>query len=206
MQPVALSDTIAVGEFPTPEQIEILAKAGFRSLLNNQPDGEVARHLSSAAAEAEAVRHGLVYRAVPLVGRRPGEAELAAFTAALADLPKPIYACCYSGARSAAAWALASAPYAESAEIMGACDAAGFDISLLGDALATRRQTALAAARPTAEAPVAAKPANGNGAGNGNGHSNGATKPAAASEAPPALAPRVVFPRAGGDGGFTVAG
>ena len=31
--PVALSDVIAVGEVPTAEEIDILAKAGFRSIL-----------------------------------------------------------------------------------------------------------------------------------------------------------------------------
>ena len=204
MQPVALSDTIAVGEFPTKDLVEILAKAGFRALLNNQPDGEVERLPKGDEIAAEAARHGLVYRALPLAGRRLGDAEVAEFTRALSELPRPIYAFCYSGAKSTAAWALAAAEHASPDTVIKACEAAGYDVTFLHEALAARRTAATAASSAAAAAMT-------NGSGNGhvngapvNGSSNGNT--AGMPPAPPMLAPQIVLPRAGGAGGFTVAG
>ena len=112
MVPVALSDAVAVGEMPTAEHIKILAEAGFRSILNAQPDGEVERLLSAAEAGSLARALNLEYRHIPIESRRPSDLQIGAFRAALAELPKPIYACCYSGSRAAAAWALTAAPHA----------------------------------------------------------------------------------------------
>lgn len=138
MAPVALSDLIAVGEMPTPEGVAILAQAGFRSILNAQPDGEVARHLMGAELHTEARQRGLAYAYVPAESRRPDEATIAAFRRALNELPKPIYACCYSGARSAALWALAMAGQIPPAKLQDACGGAGYDISSLHEELAER--------------------------------------------------------------------
>jgi sulfide:quinone oxidoreductase len=214
MVPVALSDTIAVGEVPTAAEIEILAKAGFRSLLNTQPEGEVERHLTSAQAEFAAKGSGLAYRHLPVESRRPSEATVSAFAQALTFLPKPIYACCYSGARTAAAWALAAAPHMETERIASACLAAGYDIDFLRPAIEERRKrvaseaagetSAAAAAGDGAAAPPANGLAHANGTGSAAGGGNGAAQ-TVASEPPPALQP-TILPRAGSAGGFAVSG
>ena len=129
MRPIALSDEIAVGEVPTREEIAILAKAGFRSILNAQPDGEVTRHLSASAAGEAAATAGMAYAHVPIESRRPLDERIAAYAAAMAGLPRPIFTCCYSGARAAAGWALAVAPQVPPAAIVAACNAAGYDIA-----------------------------------------------------------------------------
>jgi uncharacterized protein (TIGR01244 family) len=183
MVPVALSDVIAVGEVPTAEEVEILAKAGFRAILNTQPDGEVDRLMSSADAKAVAEKAGLVFQHLPIPTRRPDAATLSAFATALTALPRPIYACCYSGARTAAAWAIAAARHQEPADIMKACAAAGYDITFLEKRLVEAR-TGAANVEPAA---------------NGN-----------ASAAPtanvPTLKPSILIPRAASAGGFAVAG
>lgn len=138
MIPVALSDVVAVGEMPTAEGVAILAKAGFRSILNSQPDGEVQRHIAGADLQAAAKANGLGYAYVPTETRRPDEATIVAFKAAATDLPKPIYACCYSGSRSAALWALAIAKDAQPDAIIKACQDAGYSIDFLRDELAER--------------------------------------------------------------------
>ena len=191
MTPVALSETIAVGEVPTRDQIAILAKAGFRSLLNTQPDGEVARHLTSAQCRDEAHKQGLVYQHQPIESRRPLDDAIEGFAAAVAGMPKPIYACCYSGSRTAAAWALAAAARQEPGSIISACAEAGYDIAFMRDDHAARQAAANAAAKPvTAQSTVAV-----------NGHAvNGA------ATAVPALVPSIVLPRAASAGGFAVSG
>ena len=131
MKPIVVSDILAVGEVPSPEQMEILAKAGFRSVLNNQPDSEVER-LPGNAVLAEAARAcGLAYAYAPLASRTPDAAELAVYAEALKRLPGPIYGFCYSGARSAAGCALLLTETMEPDAIVAQFAAADFDISSL---------------------------------------------------------------------------
>ncbi len=199
MMPVALSDTIAVGEVPSKEQIAILASAGFRSLLSTQPDGEVQRLLSSAECFSASEHHGLVYRHVAIESRRPSDDDITAFALALAEMPKPIYACCYSGARTAAVWALAAAATQEADKIIGAAAAVGYDLQFMRDALLARH----AAHKPTPQ------PVN-------NGVAPDVTTDVAAASSDPAplprpaavpqLIPSSVVPRAASAGGFAVAG
>lgn len=128
MKPIVLSDVLAVGEFPSPDQIAILAKAGFKSILNNQPDGEVARFEPDADIAVIARRHGLAHAFAPLSSRTPPADEIASFAAALASLPPPIYAFCYSGARSAATCALLMTATTGVGTLMTQFADAGFDL------------------------------------------------------------------------------
>lgn len=139
MKPIVLTDVLAVGEFPTSDQLAILAKAGFKSIINNQPDGEVERFRASAALEAEARRLGLAYAYVPIVSRVVDETARAAFADALKSLPDPIYAFCYSGARSAAACAFAMTASHEVTEIIAELERGGFDVRALAPWLEDER-------------------------------------------------------------------
>lgn len=228
MVPVALSDVIAVGEVPTAEQLSILAGAGFRSLLNTQPDGEVARLPSSAELEALAAKAGMTYRHIPIVSRHPPADAVDAFDDAMRKLPGPIYACCYSGARTAAAWALAAARHEDPATVVEAGTKAGFDMSFVKPYLAARAAEAKApapAATPAPAQPVATPPAapvaaaivepadphksNGSSARSANGD---AATPAPAAQSPAEPAPdvpesvRILLPRAASAGGYAVSG
>jgi sulfide:quinone oxidoreductase len=218
MKPVVVSDILAVGEFPTAEQIAILAKAGFKSVLNNQPDGEVERFASAAVVEGEARRHGLGYAYAPLGSRTPSESELERYAEAVRSLPAPIYAFCYSGARSAAACAMLMTERLEVDQLIKEFGEAGFDIEALrpwldeararheasnGSGPAKAAATSAVAVPPAAAAPV--KPANGNGqhAASGAGDNGAVRKP---DDASTVGLPRmvVVQPRAAGFGGFAM--
>lgn len=203
MRPVALSDDIAVGEVPDVDHIAILAKAGFRSLLNVQPDGEVARLPDARATAKIAEAAGLAYAHVPVESRRPSEACIKTFADAMATLPRPIYAYCYSGGRAAAAWALAVAPATAPAKIVQALEAAGYDASSLSGAL-ERRHGGLPAFEVVAPAVMAPR--------SQPTAANGAASPmlpqAIATPIAPAVAeaPTIVLPRAASAGGFAVPG
>ena len=85
------------------DDVAKLAAQGFRSIVNNRPDGEDgAGQPSSAQIEAEAKRHGLAYVHFPI--RNPMEAAGAAsaYHQACAALPHPVVAFCRSGGRAAA--------------------------------------------------------------------------------------------------------
>ena len=196
MMPVALSDTIAVGEVPTAEEIAILATAGFRSMLNTQPEGEVARHLTSADCFRACEQAGLAYRHIPIETRRPPERDIDAFAKALAEMPKPIYACCYSGARTAAVWALAAAAIHDADMIIGTSAAAGHDLQFMRDDLVARYRAHTAQPPAQTQAQPPATPA-------------AEATPTPITPVPiavPVLIASPVVPRAASAGGFAVAG
>jgi sulfide:quinone oxidoreductase len=135
-----LSKELFVGRSPTLEELAILVRAGFRSIINNRPDGETGSPMTSAETAAAAAKQGLAYRHIPVEGRNPLERDVRAFAQALATLPRPIYACCRSGGRSAALWALASVTELTTGELIRICREAGFDLSWLAAKMDMRRE------------------------------------------------------------------
>ncbi len=189
MKPIVVSDILAVGEVPTPEQMEILAKAGFKSVINNQPDGEVDRLPGSAVLGDAARTYGLGYAHAPLASRTPSSVELAAFAEALTKLPAPIYGFCYSGARSAAGCALLLTEALEPEAIIAQFAAADFDITALRPWLEDERKRRVAGGKragSNGQSPVVEAPS------------------AAAMTAPKALEGIVVHAKAMGNGGFAM--
>jgi len=217
MRPVALSDEIAVGEMPTVDQIAVLAQAGFRSLLNVQPDGEVARLVATSEAASAAAAAGMAYGHIPVENRRLSDAQASAFAEAIRGLPRPIYACCYSGARAAAAWAFAVAPSMTPADIATACAAAGYDLSSLHADLARRhaglpedrpREPSLATLVAAPATAASSSPAPTQPSATPATPRSAVPKPATPLSAPAAVdaAAKIIFPRAAGAGGFAVSG
>lgn len=203
MKPIVVSDVLAVGEVPSAEQMEILAKAGFKSVINNQPDGEVERFAGSAALAAEAKRNGLSYAYAPVTSRTPSESELAEFAKALKLLPAPIYGFCYSGARSAAACAHLLTETMEPDAIIAQFAQSGFDISGLKPWLEDERKRRAA---PAAKVQSGANAAVAAGQGTVKAPTTPAVKvpPAAVITAPKAVEGIVVHARAMGNGGFAM--
>jgi len=87
--------------------IEALAQAGVRTIVNNRPDDEDPGQLSAAEARQIAERHGIAYHHIPVTAASLSAADVEAFALVLASAPTPIVAHCRSGTRSALLWALA---------------------------------------------------------------------------------------------------
>ncbi len=68
-------------------------------------------------------------RYVPISGGMVGDDNVAAFRAALRDMPGPVLAYCRSGTRSATLWSLAQADDMALPQILGATKAVGYDLS-----------------------------------------------------------------------------
>jgi uncharacterized protein (TIGR01244 family) len=83
------------------------AAAGFRTLVNNRPDGEQPGQMPSSVSERAARAALLDFHPIPVSGGPTPEA-LTAMAAVLADAPRPILAYCRSGTRSVTLWAMAS--------------------------------------------------------------------------------------------------
>ena len=129
--PNRLSPTLSVAPQVDPAELRALAEAGYRSIIGNRPDGEEPgqpawSELANAAAAA-----GLQARHLPVITGAIGEAEVAQFSAALDELPKPVLAFCRTGMRSAMLWALAQSGKLSPGEIVSTAGEAGYDLSAL---------------------------------------------------------------------------
>ena len=86
--------------------IDALARAGVRTIVNNRPDGEDPGQLPAAEAKQLAAAHGIAYHHIPITAATLGRGDVDAFAATLRDAAQPVVAHCRSGTRSALLWAL----------------------------------------------------------------------------------------------------
>lgn len=88
--------------------VEAAAAAGFRSIVNNRPDGEGGpMQPTSEAIEREARAAGLDYAHLPVRSSVQTPADAEAMAKLLAKLPKPVLGFCRSGTRTAKLYYLA---------------------------------------------------------------------------------------------------
>jgi uncharacterized protein (TIGR01244 family) len=86
--------------------IDALAQAGVRTIINNRPDGEDPGQLPAADARKLAAAHGIAYHHIPITAASLTRADVDAFAATLRDAATPVVAHCRSGTRSTLLWAL----------------------------------------------------------------------------------------------------
>jgi uncharacterized protein (TIGR01244 family) len=85
-----------------PAAMAEVARAGFRSVVNNRPDFEGGPgQPTSAAVEAAARAAGLEYRYVPVQSAYQTPEQVAEFARVMEELPRPVLLYCRSGSRSA---------------------------------------------------------------------------------------------------------
>jgi uncharacterized protein (TIGR01244 family) len=96
----SLTPDVFVAPQMEPAAMAELARLGFRSVVNNRPDGEGGPDQpTSAAVQAAALAAGLQYRHLPVSGAYQSPEEIAAFGDLLAELPRPLLAFCRTGTR-----------------------------------------------------------------------------------------------------------
>ncbi len=124
-----------VDGFSVTEQIEAddvtrLADEGFKTIICNRPDGEAEGQPTAAEIQAGAEKSGLDFREVPVVSGQLTPADIAAMSAALEELPRPMLAYCRTGTRSIQLWALAEGIHGmPHEEILAAGERAGYDLA-----------------------------------------------------------------------------
>ena len=99
-----LSPKCTVSPQIQPDEVEQLAAAGFKAIINNRPDDEGPDQPRSKELEAEARRHGLAYHHIPVVPGEATEADARAFAAAVEEADGPVVAFCRTGKRASALW------------------------------------------------------------------------------------------------------
>lgn len=120
------ADVFVAGQIQ-PHDIEAIAAAGVRAIVNNRPDGEEAGQPASSDIEAAARAAGLEYRQIPVAGGF-SQAQVDAMAQALEAGPTLAY--CKSGTRSTFLWALARASRGADADaLIGKAAEAGYDLA-----------------------------------------------------------------------------
>lgn len=138
---IPLAPLFAVTAALEPGDFARVAALGFKAIVSNLPDGESARHPSTAEAAKLAAAAGLQYRHIPatkfdVLSPRVVDGTIAAAQ----ELEGPILAHCASGLRSALAWGAAAARYQSSDLVLAVLGKAGFNMGALRDELAELRQ------------------------------------------------------------------
>ncbi len=96
-----LSEDVAVCGQISPNDLDGIAMLGFKTIINNRPDGEEPGQPSHADIEAKAKSLGLAVHHVPMnVGQPPPPAVVEAFNQIMESADKPVLAYCRSGNRS----------------------------------------------------------------------------------------------------------
>jgi sulfide:quinone oxidoreductase len=130
-----INDDISVAPQIAPEDMTAIAGLGFRTVINNRPDGEAPDQAPDAVMRAAAQDAGLDYRFVPAVSGQLTRQNVEDFAATLADVEGPVLAYCRTGTRSSTLWALSRAGKMPADEIISQAAGAGYDLTPLRQAL-----------------------------------------------------------------------
>jgi len=124
-----ISPKFSVSPQITAEDMKEIAAQGFRAVICNRPDGEGVDQPSFEEIEAAATAAGLEIRYVPVKSGMVNDSDVAAFSAALDEVQRPVLAYCRTGTRSATLWSFHESRKRPMSEILAATKAAGYDMN-----------------------------------------------------------------------------
>jgi uncharacterized protein (TIGR01244 family) len=104
-----LTETYAVSPQIMPEDLAMIAQAGFTTVICNRPDGEIPPEVQAEAIRAAAEAAGMRFVLNPVIGGAITFDNVTAQGEAIAQSTGPVLAYCASGNRSSIVWALSQA-------------------------------------------------------------------------------------------------
>ena len=99
-----LSTDLAVSPQLRPEDMTALAEAGFRTIINNRPDGEGEDQPDHRTLEQAARDAGLTYHYQPVVASDMDDDDVRRFAELIRDEQRPVLAFCRTGNRCGKLW------------------------------------------------------------------------------------------------------
>lgn len=125
-----VTETLSVSPQIAAADVGAAAALGFRTVVNNRPDGEAPDQPPGAEIAAAAEAAGLRYVHVPVVGV-PTPEQVEETRAAIAASDGPVLMFCRSGTRSIITWAVGQAIHGERSrpELVALGAKAGYDLS-----------------------------------------------------------------------------
>ncbi|MCJ8139484.1 TIGR01244 family sulfur transferase [Falsirhodobacter halotolerans] len=106
-----ITDTYAVSPQIRPEDVTAIRDAGYTTVIDNRPDGEITQDLQTDAMRQAVEDAGLTFVANPVIGGQMTMDNVEAQRKAMTEATGPVFAYCASGTRSSVVWALANARY-----------------------------------------------------------------------------------------------
>ena len=136
---VLLEPEVAVAPQLMEADFAEVAAHGFRSVVDNRPDGEAPDQLPHEQAAMAARRHGLHFRYQPVKNVNISDDEaVEAFAQAMEELPAPILFYCRTGTRCTTLWTQAAAGRLGIDQALATARAAGYDLEVLRETLEER--------------------------------------------------------------------
>lgn len=125
---IPITSTVSVAPQISADDVSAAAAQGFRTIVNNRPEGESFDQPAGAEIAAACAAQGLDYVAIPIDHTGFSLEQVEAMAAALAN--GPVLAFCRSGTRSCNLWALAAAKGGTApAEIVAAAGQGGYNVA-----------------------------------------------------------------------------
>jgi uncharacterized protein (TIGR01244 family) len=115
----AITPEYAVSPQIEPGDLPAIKAAGYVTVIDNRPDGEIPPHLHTDVMRKAAEALGLTFVANPVVGGALTMDNVTAQGAAIAASPGPVFAYCASGNRCSIVWALSHAGQRPVDELIG---------------------------------------------------------------------------------------
>ncbi|MBM3609091.1 MAG: TIGR01244 family phosphatase [Alphaproteobacteria bacterium] len=138
-----INERISVAPQIVETDVAEIAAAGFRTLMNNRPDGEGADQTPDEKIRAAAAAAGINYIYLPVVSGQMTPQNVEDFRNVLAAAEGPVLAYCRTGTRCTNLWALAEAGNQSADSIISSAAYAGYDVRGLApviDQLAAQRR------------------------------------------------------------------
>lgn len=125
-----VTDDLSVAPQISVADVGEAARQGFRTIINNRPDGEDPSQPLGLEIEAAAQAAGLAYVHLPIRGG-PTPQQVQATQRVIADAAKPVLAFCRSGTRSIVTWSIsqAAAGARDRSELIELGRQAGYDLT-----------------------------------------------------------------------------
>ena len=95
-----MSHQVSITGQITPDQVAMIAENGFKTIINNRPDGEEPNQPTSADIEVAAEKAGLAYKEVSFAGSELNQNHVEEFADFFNQAQQPILIYCRTGARS----------------------------------------------------------------------------------------------------------
>ncbi|MGP3696151.1 TIGR01244 family sulfur transferase [Rhodobacter sp. NSM] len=123
-----LTDSYAVSPQISPEELPALRAAGFTTIIDNRPDGEIPPPLHTDAMRDAAEAEGFTFVANPVIGGAITLENVHRQRDAIDAASGPVLAYCASGNRSSVVWALASAGRLPTDELIARAASHGYQL------------------------------------------------------------------------------
>jgi uncharacterized protein (TIGR01244 family) len=127
----ALTPAYAVSPQIDPEDLPAIKAAGYVTIIDNRPDGEIPPDLHTEVMRGAAESLGLTFVANPVIGGALTMDNVEAQRAAIAASTGPVFAYCASGNRSSVVWALAHAGQMPTDDLIGIPARFGYNLEHL---------------------------------------------------------------------------